>query len=85
MGWNDDALEYRELIRAVRACKTLAEERETIAKECAAIRTAFKDEVCVCVRVCSTFLCMRMYILHVCICMRITHIRNETLLFDASS
>ena len=34
----------RELIRAVRACKTLAEERETIAKECAAIRTAFKDE-----------------------------------------
>jgi AP-1 complex subunit gamma-1 len=34
----------RELIRAVRACKTLAEERDTIAKECAAIRTAFKDE-----------------------------------------
>ena len=28
----------------MRACKTLAEERETIAKECAAIRTAFKDE-----------------------------------------
>ncbi|KAJ1480865.1 armadillo-type protein [Baffinella frigidus] len=34
----------RELIRAVRACKTLADERDAIAKECAAIRTAFKDE-----------------------------------------
>lgn len=32
----------RELIRAVRACKTAAEERETVAKECAAVRTAFK-------------------------------------------
>ena len=50
---------FRELIRAVRACKTQAEERDAIAKvreqagsvccdmwyqECAAIRTAFKDE-----------------------------------------
>ena len=34
----------RELIRAVRACKTAAEEREVIAKESAAIRSAFKDE-----------------------------------------
>jgi len=33
----------RELIRAVRACKTAAEERAVIAKECALIRTAFKD------------------------------------------
>jgi hypothetical protein len=32
----------RELIRAVRACKTAAEERDTVAKECAAVRTAFK-------------------------------------------
>ena len=34
----------RELIRAVRACKTAAEERAVISKECALIRTAFKDE-----------------------------------------
>lgn len=34
----------RELIRSVRACKTAAEERAVIAKECALIRTAFKDE-----------------------------------------
>ena len=34
----------RDLIRAVRACKTAAEEREVIAKECASIRTAIKDE-----------------------------------------
>ena len=34
----------RELIRAVRGCKTAAEEREVIAKESAAIRSAFKDE-----------------------------------------
>lgn len=31
-----------ELIRSVRACKTQAEERETIAKECATIRTLLK-------------------------------------------
>lgn len=34
----------RDLIRQVRACKTAAEERETIAKESAALRTAFKDD-----------------------------------------
>ena len=34
----------RELIRSVRACKTAAEERAVISKECALIRTAFKDE-----------------------------------------
>ncbi len=28
----------------MRACKTAAEERDCIAKECAAIRTSFKDE-----------------------------------------
>jgi AP-1 complex subunit gamma-1 len=32
----------RDLIRLVRACKTQAEERETIAKECANIRTSMK-------------------------------------------
>eukprot|EP00474_Spongospora_subterranea_P009762 CRZ10220.1 hypothetical protein [Spongospora subterranea] len=32
----------RDLIRLVRACKTQAEERESIAKECAAIRTSMK-------------------------------------------
>ena len=31
----------RELIRSVRACKTAAEERAVISKECALIRTAF--------------------------------------------
>jgi AP-1 complex subunit gamma-1 len=34
----------RELIRSVRSCKTAAEERAVIAKECALVRTAFKDE-----------------------------------------
>jgi AP-1 complex subunit gamma-1 len=32
------------LIRAVRACKTAAEEREVIAKESAALREAFRDQ-----------------------------------------
>ena len=33
----------RDLIRAVRACKTAAQERETIAKECATlVRTAMR-------------------------------------------
>lgn len=34
----------RELIREVRNCKTAAEERSVIAKECAAIRTALKEQ-----------------------------------------
>uniref|UniRef100_A0A0G4HF14 Clathrin/coatomer adaptor adaptin-like N-terminal domain-containing protein n=1 Tax=Chromera velia CCMP2878 TaxID=1169474 RepID=A0A0G4HF14_9ALVE len=34
----------RDLVRAVRGCKTAAEERGVIAKECAMIRTTFKDE-----------------------------------------
>ena len=36
-------IKLRDLIRQVRACKTQAEERETIAKECANIRTAMKS------------------------------------------
>ena len=37
------SIRLRELIRAVRACKTAQEERAVIAKECALIRTAFKE------------------------------------------
>lgn len=33
----------RDMIRAVRACKTAAEERGVIAKECANLRNAFKE------------------------------------------
>jgi len=38
------SIRLRELIRNVRACKTQADERACIHKECAAIRTAFKEE-----------------------------------------
>ena len=38
------SIRLRELIRNVRACKTQADERGCIHKECAAIRTAFKEE-----------------------------------------
>jgi AP-1 complex subunit gamma-1 len=38
------SIRLRDLIKVVRSCKTAAEERAVIAKECAAIRTAFKDE-----------------------------------------
>ena len=34
----------KDLIRAVRQCKTAADERATIAKESAAIRTSFKED-----------------------------------------
>lgn len=37
-------MKLRDLIRAVRACKTAAEERAVISKECALIRTAIKEE-----------------------------------------
>jgi hypothetical protein len=36
------SIKLRDLIRAVRACKTAAEERAVISKECALIRTAIK-------------------------------------------
>lgn len=38
------SIRLRELIRNVRSCKTQADERACIHKECASIRTAFKDE-----------------------------------------
>ena len=38
------SMRLRELIRSVRASKTAAEERAVIRKECALIRTAFKNE-----------------------------------------
>ena len=34
----------RDLIRAIRACKTAQDERALINKECAFIRTSFKEE-----------------------------------------
>ena len=37
------SMKLRELIKAVRSCKTAQEEREAIAKECALIRTSFKE------------------------------------------
>ena len=37
-------LACRDLIRAVRACKTAAEERSVIAKESAALRNAFREQ-----------------------------------------
>jgi AP-1 complex subunit gamma-1 len=38
------SVKLRELIRSMRACKTAAEERAAVAKECALIRTSFKEE-----------------------------------------
>lgn len=34
----------KDMIRAVRACKTAQDERDLVNKECAFIRTSFKDE-----------------------------------------
>ena len=34
----------RDLIRAIRACHTAQDERDLINKECALIRTSFKEE-----------------------------------------
>eukprot|EP01094_Clydonella_sp_ATCC50884_P019652 TRINITY_DN389_c0_g1_i2.p1 TRINITY_DN389_c0_g1~~TRINITY_DN389_c0_g1_i2.p1 ORF type:complete len:595 (-),score=196.28 TRINITY_DN389_c0_g1_i2:983-2767(-) len=39
------SIRLRELIKSVRMCKTAAEERSVIAKECSNIRTAIKEEV----------------------------------------
>lgn len=38
------SIKLRELIRSIRSCKTASEERSVVAKECALIRTAFKEE-----------------------------------------
>ncbi|GLI68027.1 hypothetical protein VaNZ11_012350 [Volvox africanus] len=38
------SIRLRDLIKAVRACKTAAEEREVIAKESAALREAFREQ-----------------------------------------
>mmetsp|Transcript_57975 Transcript_57975/g.101586 ORF Transcript_57975/g.101586 Transcript_57975/m.101586 type:complete len:845 (-) Transcript_57975:103-2637(-) len=38
------SIKLRELIRSIRACKTAAEERAVISRECALIRTAFKED-----------------------------------------
>ncbi len=37
-------LRVRDLIRALRACKTAQDERNLVQKECASIRTSFKGE-----------------------------------------
>ena len=37
-------LRLKDFIRAVRACKTAADERSVIAKESAAVRTSFKED-----------------------------------------
>lgn len=37
-------LRLKDLIKAIRACKTAADERAVIAKESAFIRTSFKEE-----------------------------------------
>lgn len=37
-------LRVRDLIRAIRACKTAQDERDLINKECAYIRTSFKGD-----------------------------------------
>ncbi len=37
-------LKVRDLIRAIRACKTAQDERDLVNKECASIRTSFKGD-----------------------------------------
>ena len=36
-------IHFRDMIRAIRACKTAAEERAVVRKECAAIRASIND------------------------------------------
>ena len=36
---------YRDMIRSIRACKTAAEERAVVAKECAALRDQLKEPI----------------------------------------
>ena len=37
-------VKLRDLIRSIRAARTAADEREVITKECALIRTSFREE-----------------------------------------
>ena len=37
-------MRLKELIKKIRACKTAQEERDVVTKECAVIRTSFKEE-----------------------------------------
>jgi len=38
------SIRVKELVRRIRSCKTIQDERNTIQKECALIRTSFKEE-----------------------------------------
>ena len=38
------SIRVKELVRRIRNCKTIQDERNTIQKECALIRTSFKEE-----------------------------------------
>lgn len=38
------SIRVKELVRKIRSCKTIQDERNTIQKECALIRTSFKEE-----------------------------------------
>ncbi|XP_065885853.1 AP-1 complex subunit gamma-1-like [Dysidea avara] len=38
------SVRVKELVRRIRSCKTIQDERDTIQKECALIRTSFKEE-----------------------------------------
>ena len=38
------SIRVKELVRRIRSCKTIQDERNTVQKECALIRTSFKEE-----------------------------------------